>query len=88
MEWAFLVVGMLLVAAIWDIGRRIADRIATRELAAVFDTHRNAINARVGDLESLRETVAEHGTNIARLQSAVEGVKAQRPRAGWGPMRT
>lgn len=79
MEWAFLVVGMLLVAAIWDIGRRYVDKIVTRELASRFD----ALEQRLGELEDLPESVADVDKRLRLVTSAVEGVKAQRSRGAW-----
>ena len=80
MEWAFLTLGVLFVAAVWDIGRRISDNVATKKL----EVRVAALEAKAEAADDLSEQVADLGQRMTRLSTAVETQKAAGQRSrGW-----
>lgn len=86
MDLVILSLGMLAIAGAWDVGRRFADRNAAAQLVARV----NGLDARVvaaessrGDVEELREQVADMDRKLTSVSNATEAAKARRA-PGWG----
>lgn len=78
-DWSILIVGMLAVAAVWDVGRRYVDKIATRPLQAELDVLAERVGVlvkRVDELAELREEVAEIGGHVKNIRTSLESQKS------------
>ncbi len=80
-DWSILAVGVLFVAAGWDIGRRFVEKIATKHLQTEFD----ALAKRVSELEDLPEQVAEVSSLTRGIKNSLEAAKAGQQRRGNWP---
>lgn len=71
-DWPILVVGVMAVAAAWDVGRRFVEKIATKHVQADLD----ALTKRVEALEDLPEQVAEVANLTRGIKNSIEAQKA------------
>lgn len=85
MEWVFLAVGVLFVAAVWDIGRRVSDKSVVKQLESRLTLRIAALETRASESDELSEQVAELAAKVGRVGNGLEAVKAQsgRPRNGF-----
>lgn len=85
MEWALMVVGMLLVAALWDVGRRYAANASQNAALSALSPRLEALEKSHAELLEMRGDVASHGTELQQLRSKLEMARAQaqRPKAGF-----